>query len=486
MKRVLLYYPRITPSTQLPTWEPLQLICLARAFRDSGFSVEIIDGRLFPEEELTTEISKRLTGGEVCFGLTALTCFQLLDALIVAGNVKRLRPDIPVVVGGWHATVFPEETLQEKDVDIVVKGQGEATFRELVERLAAGKGLEGLQGISWKEGDIIKHEQDRPLVSPNDLPPLLPADFELLDLPHYQIGGVLFYMTSVGCPYSCRYCNISSASRRRWLPLSADRAISEIESLYGRFGFQEVIFWDNVFFTDRRRVRQICEHLIRTDSRFSWAAHARINEVINWDDDFLDLLRQSRCKTVFIGAESGSQEVLDRIDKKINANDIIPAFRKLRDHDIGVAVNWMVGFPDETYTDIRKTVRTIRDGLRLYNYDTDRFRIFIYRFIPFPRTPLFEELTDEILDKLPTTARDWGEFIHEKVKDGMEPWREENTSSCFASSTFYVWKAYLGQVRPAGIRTQALRLLSRLRITTGLLRFPVEWWLWKRKHGIRG
>lgn len=486
MKRILLYYPPVTPVTQLPTWEPLQLLSLARVFRDTDFEVEIIDGRLFPEEKRKAEVSRRLSGGEVCFGITALTCYQLLDALAIAGRVKELRPDLPVVFGGWHATVFADETLREACVDIVVRGQGEVTFREVVERLSGGNGVEGVEGVSWKKAGVVTHENDRPLISPDELPPLIPADFEALSLEHYQTGSVLFYMASVGCPYSCRYCNISSACKRKWLPLSAARVIDELDGLRRRFGFREVVFWDNVFFTSKRRVQDICGHLIREGAPFSWSAHARINEVITWDDDFLGTLKQSGCKAVFIGAESGSQELLDRIDKKINARDIIPSFRKLRDHGIGAAVNWMVGFPDETYADLQRTARCIREGLRLYDYDTERFKVFIYRFVPFPHTPIFGELDKATLEKLPATAREWGKFIHEKVNDGMEPWKEEGTPSLFPSTTFFLWKAYLQQIASPGPRARLLRTVARMRIATGFLRFPVEWWLWKRKQWIRG
>jgi len=479
--KIILYYPPVTPASAFPTWEPLQLLHLSRMFRDTDIVTEIIDGRLYPEEERPEVIRRAMAEGALCLGITALTCFQILDALKVVQEVKKTAPRIPVVIGGWHATAFPDETLREEGVDIVVRGQGELSFREVVEKLRSGHDLGGTKGISWKKDGVITHEEDRPLAPPGDFPMLLPADFEKLDLQHYQIRNILFYMSSVGCPYSCTYCNVNSACRRKWIPLASETVAHELGGLYDRFHFGEVIFWDNVFFCDTKRVERICDFLIGRGSPFAWSAHARINEVIGWEDRFLAKVKASGCKSVFLGVESGSQRILDRIDKKIRATDIVPAFQKLRNHGIDVAVNWMVGFPDEHYRDIVESVRRMRDGLRVYDDDLTRFRMHIYRFVPFPRTPIFEQLTKDETDRLPKDAKEWGYYIFQKVSDGMEPWKEENTSSLFASTTFYLWKAYLQEGVPFTLRRRLLRMLSRARIKTGFLKLPVEWWLWKRK-----
>ncbi len=480
--KVLLYYPLVTPTTYFPTWEPLQLIHLSRALRGSGIDVEILDGRLLTEEDRDERIKQRLTEDVLCFGITALTCFQLQDALRVAKYVKELNPKLLIVLGGWHATVFFEETIKEEAVDIVVRGQGEETFSELVGRLRTGDDLRGTKGISWKKDGIIMHEAQRALVPPDDFPPLMPSDFEKLDLQNYQLNNLFYYMSSVGCPYACRYCNVSSACSGRWIPLSSQRVIRELEALHERFHFREVVFWDNVFFTDKKRVVDICESLIVRGTPFLWSAHARINEVIRWDEQFLRTLKESGCKAVFIGAESGSQRILDMIDKKIKANDIIPSFRKLREHGIDIAVNWMVGFPGERYGDIKRTMACIREGLRLYDGDLARFRICLYRFVPFPHTPIFGDLRKEEFDTLPKSGREWANYIYLKVSDGMEPWREANTPSMFASTSFYLWKAYLQQEQPSTLQGKLLKMVSKVRVGTGFLRFPIEWQMWKRKH----
>jgi len=478
--KAIFYYPPVTPHTDFPTWEPLQLIFIVRILRENNIDAEIIDGRLFNAEEIKELIKQKINGTEICFGISSLTCYQIIDALNVARFVKEQHPDLPVIFGGWHATILPEETLKEGSVDIVIKGQGEATILEVTERLSKGFDLKGVKGISWKNGDNIIHEKERPLVSPDILPPLLPSDFEKLDLKHYQLNRVLFYMSSVGCPYDCKYCCIALACNKKWLPLSSEKVIKEIEGLYKRFGFKEVIFWDNVFFTAKKRVSEICRHIIDKKLNISWSAHARINEIITWDNSFIRLLKEGGCSSVFIGVESGSQQILDRINKRIKTEDIVPSFRKLKNNDINIAVNWMVDLPDEKYKDIRKTMKYIKEGMKLYNYDTDRFSIFLYKFVPFPGTPLFNELKREEIDNLPKSARGWGSYFYEKINDAMYPWEGENGPSLFASTTFYLWKAYLQREQPLTFLGKNLRIISKIRLNRGFFRFPVEWWMWKR------
>jgi radical SAM superfamily enzyme YgiQ (UPF0313 family) len=478
--KAIFYYPRLTPHTKFPTCEPLQLIFLSRALRENNIDVDIIDGRLFNEDELLEHIKQKMAGDTACFGITSLTCYQLIDALNVSQFVKEHYPEIPVIIGGWHATIFPEETLRENAIDIVIRGQGEITLLEVLKRTTKSKDLTGVKGVSWKKDNTIIKEEDRPVVSPDVLPEILPSDFEKLDLKYYQLNSVLFYMSSIGCPYSCSYCCVNSACKRKWLPLSAEKIMYEIKGLHNRFGFKEVIFWDNVFFSSQKRVSELCEHIINKRLNISWSAHARINEIKTWDDGFVRLLKEGGCKSVFIGIESGSQKILDRINKGIKANDIIPALRKLKSHDIDVATNWMVGLPEEKYDDVLRTIECINEGLKIYNYDIMKFKSHIYRFAPFPGTPIYDSLPREEVLKLPGNAKEWGTYIYEKLKDGIEPWKEKNGPSMFASTTFYLWMAYLNQKEPETFLEKTMRKISKFRVNNRFLRFPLEWWLWKK------
>lgn len=328
--KVLLYYPLITPQNDFSTHEPLQLIFLGRMLRQASIDYEIIDARLFNDETKKLEyIKSKIKDNGLCLAITALTCYQVIDGLNIAKHIKIYKPTLPIIFGGWHASTFPEETLNEDGIDIVVIGQGEITFLELCEAFIKKSSLENIKGIFWKNNNGIIKNTPREFISPNELPSLKAADFEILELTYYQLNNVLFYMSSVGCPYQCTHCSIISIYNRKWLALSADKILEEIKELKKRFGFKEVIFWDNVFFSDKNRIIRLCRELIDIRPNIFWSAHARINEIKKWDNDFLKLIKSSGCKSVFIGIESASQRILDRIKKGIKAEDIIPCLKNL-------------------------------------------------------------------------------------------------------------------------------------------------------------
>ena len=484
--KVLLYYPLITPQNDVSTHEPLQLIFLGRMLRQASIDYEIIDARLFNDETKTLEyIKSRIEDNDLCLAITALTCYQVIDGLNIAKHIKIYKPTLPIIFGGWHVSTFPEETLNEDGIDIVVIGQGEITFLELCEAFIKKDPLGNIKGIFWKNNNAIIKNTPREFISPNELPGLKAADFEILELTHYQLNNVLFYMSSVGCPYQCTYCSIISVYNRKWLALSADKILEEITGLKKRFEFKEIIFWDNVFFSDKNRIIRLCQELVDIRLGISWSAHARINEIAKWDNEFLKLIKSSGCKSVFIGIETASQRILDRIKKGIKAEDIIPCLKKLREFDINVAINFMVDFPQESFDDIRQTIKCIENGLRIYDDDIERFDIHIYMFVPIPGTLIYKELEEDVQDDLPRTAKEWVHFVHEKIDNAMEPWKEDDTPSHFAQATFYLWKAYLQRDNSKNFKRRLLKTISKARISTGFLRLPIEWYLWKLARKLK-
>lgn len=465
-KKVLFYYPPVSPETSIPTWEPLQFVFLSRSLREEGFTPKLLDGRFIKGEKRLLLVRKE---NPFCICVTSLTCYQYLDALDFIKTLKRTFPDIPVIVGGWHSTIFPKDVLEETGADVVVLGQGEAILVNILRRVWEGKGLEGLKGVFWKKRNKIVFVGKAEPVHPNDLPEITPEDFKNLGLvpPRYQISNTLYYMSSIGCPYRCHYCSVGSFSGR-WMGESADRVVRTIEKLKRAFGFKKVIFWDNVFFTDKERALEIAHGI--SSLGIKWSTHARINEVVKWENGYLDELREYGCEELFIGAESGSQRVLDILNKKIRAEDIQPAIRKLLSKGIKVTTNWMFGIPGEEYEDVVKSARLITEGFRMGS----GFRIFMYRFVPLPGTKIYNTLPKEEKDKLPKSSKYWARYIYEAAADGMSPWMGELTNSFFAPATFYIWKGYMDEKAPFILKT-----ISRIRVKLGFFKLPFEWLHWK-------
>ncbi len=470
-RKVLFYYPPVSPEISVPTWEPLQFVFLTRSLREGGFKVELLDGRFVREKEKRLAFVKKTA--PFCICVTSLTCYQYLDALEFVKGVKESFPGIPIVLGGWHPTIFPKDVLEETGAEAVVLGQGEVTLLNVLHRLWEDKGLEGLKGVFWKKGkDKIVFEGEAEPVHPNELPKVAPEDFKSLGLvpPRYQISHQLYYMSSVGCPYRCYYCSVGSFSGK-WMGEGAERVVKVIGGLKKNFGFKKVVFWDNVFFVDKERALEIAHGL--SAMGLEWSTHARVNEVVKWEIDYLNKLKEYGCEELFLGAESGSQRVLDALNKKISEKDILPAIKRLISTGIKVTTNWMFGIPGEKYKDVVKSAKLIARGFKAGK----GFKVFMYRFVPLPGTRIYEALPKDEKEKLPKKSKDWARYIHEAAADGMYPWRDELTDSYFAPATFYIWKGYLDEKAPFLIKT-----LSRARIKLGLFKLPFEWIHWKKSR----
>ena len=194
---------------------PLSLLSLAGSLREAGYVPCLIDGALdrnFPET-MAREIS-----GALCFGVSLLTGPMIHDAIEMSRLVRKLRPELPIIFGGWHPSLVSGQTLSEDFVDIVVRHQGERTLVEILQRLESGNTLDLVQGCWFKRDGRIIQNPDRPAAPLASLP--APA-YDLIDFDAYERASgerKLPYATSIGCPYACNYCTDMVFYNRRFNP----------------------------------------------------------------------------------------------------------------------------------------------------------------------------------------------------------------------------------------------------------------------------
>jgi len=211
---VVLYNPKAVFYTM-----PLALLAIGSFLDRNKYEVVIIDGRL--EKDPLSKIFSLLPEA-ICFGVTVLTGNPIKDALYVSRAVKNKFSNIPVIWGGWHPSLFPAETLAEKSIDIVVRGQGEISFTELLERLTCNKSLFGLQGVCYKENGTVKLNTERHLADINSFPPF---DYDLIDVKGYKkLSGKnqIDYISSQGCRFRCAFCADPAMYKRGWHGYSAE------------------------------------------------------------------------------------------------------------------------------------------------------------------------------------------------------------------------------------------------------------------------
>ena len=310
-RKVVLFYP---PYDGPPLGAPLSLLCLASPLLQAGFEVKLVDNLIAPDYEQTI---LRETADALCLGISVLTGPHIGAAIRVARAVKKLRPELPVVFGGWHASLATEQTLHEPFVDAIVRGQGELTLLELVQRIAAGKDWHGVKGLSFNDGGMISHQPERPVANINDLP--APA-YYLADPGVYAAAsGVrqLAYTSSVGCPYQCNYCTDQVFYKRRFNAYRVERVINELVELVPRYNIEHVPFFDSNFLVDRKRAVAIARGIIDSRTKFQWDFQTSTDFLATMlSEEDVRTLAEAGAHHIGFGTESASQEILTLMNKR--------------------------------------------------------------------------------------------------------------------------------------------------------------------------
>jgi radical SAM superfamily enzyme YgiQ (UPF0313 family) len=383
---VLINPPRLRNVTKRPSYtsEPhLGLGYVAAVLRAAGFSVRFIDGDAqgYSAERAAEEA---LRDDPLYIGLTAPTAL-VKSAAAVAREIKRRDPQRPVVLGGYHATVLPEDSLREFPAfDCAVFGEGEETAVALARAFQNQTGLRGIEGVCFRDGDGIVANPPRARLADLDALPL-PA-WDLFPLHAYQAHyrtdrGVieLPVNTGRGCVGRCKFCArvTGGALRRR----SAANILAEVRDDVERHGAGAIVFMDESFAQDAALVEQVCRGMIDQGlhRRIYWLCQTRIDSVSR---DGLRLMAAAGCRHVSFGVESGDPELLARVSKGIDPDRIRRAVRDAKDAGILVDNFFIIGLPGETKATVR---RTIRFAVEL---DSDFANFFI--LVPYPGTEVFE------------------------------------------------------------------------------------------------
>jgi len=354
MRILLLSPPTISAIKTVvgTTGPPLGLAYLASMIREKH-DVRIVDSLA---EDYTYEDVKKIIKkyDPDVVGITSTTS-MIPDAYIVAKMAKKINKDVKVVMGGPHVTFVPEKTFKECScVDFIVRGEGEITFKELIDTLEKNEDPSNILGLSINLGDKVKNNPPRPLIKDIDTIPM--ASYDLLPMEKYQAGGVRFgtVMTSRGCPFNCVFCSSSLQFGKRWRGHSDSRVIEELKHLHEKYKIREIEFLDDTFTLNRPRVIRIAKRIIEEGLNLSWSASSRVDI---FTEEVAQAMKKAGCHTIYFGMESGSQKTLDFIGKGITPKQSISAVKKAKNHDLHALGSFVIGFPEETKEDIKKTIK---------------------------------------------------------------------------------------------------------------------------------
>lgn len=429
MQITLLRFPSVVPEGQFnvsSVTPPLALACLAAYLERHGFQVKVIDSLGEDLENIgvvergtgikyrglsAAGIISRIPPGTGLIGVSCMFSSEWPFDREIIKAIKSAFPGVPIVAGGEHVSALPELVLsQAPGIDAAVIGEGEETLRELAAALAAGAGLESVDGIAFRKDGAFFRTGPRARIADLDKLPLplwdaVPTEnYFKAGLSHGPyLGRTLPLLASRGCPYSCKFCSSAGMWGNSYFHRSPESVVREIELYISRYGVQCVEFYDLSPIIGKEWLREFCGLLLARKTKIFWqmAAGTRFEAL---DEELIALAKKSGCSYLGFAPESGSAEMLDAVGKKLDLPDFYNIAAVAKKHGLGVKANLIIGFPGETR---RQIYKTLLFQLRLAFRGVDDAPVF--QFSPYPGSAYFKsllvskaipELTDEYFSGL--------------------------------------------------------------------------------------
>ena len=383
---------------------PIGLASIAATAERAGYEVSIIDG---DAEQLTLDQTvERVAGTKPdCVGSTIMTATMDITRIFYE-KLKRKLPEVLVITGGPHVSALPEQTLKEAtEIDINVIGEGDETIVDILDAVKGNRNLRDIAGIAYREnGKVVMTNPRLPIKDLSTLP--MPA-FHLFNYKLYRsygwnnwVGGyrkplgVIF--TGRGCLGECNFCAAQTVFGKGIRFFSMQQIKDQLDYLVNKWGVRVLYFQDDTFTANRKMVNDICDYIIEKgyDKRLEIMVSSRADTV---HLPTLKKMRQASVRWICFGVESGSQEILDRMNKHITIAQIKKAYALSREAGLFIAGNFMLG-------NLGETRETAMDTIRLACELDEEYASFAIA-IPLPGTELYQYCLDNNIP-LPT----WNDF----------------------------------------------------------------------------
>ncbi|HTZ11398.1 MAG TPA: radical SAM protein [Candidatus Margulisiibacteriota bacterium] len=424
---------------------PLGIVYLGSYLASHGYRVVLKDARLQDTETFFGDLQKELPDAALA-GLSVMTPL-VKEAIAITKFIKEKDPFMPVVWGGFHPTLFPESTLRNEYIDFIISGEGEKGLLGLTEYLFHKREAPAVPNFMYKvKGEIIKNR-----IEPGeDLQKIGIPAYELFDLNNYvqQFIGAeekkLDILTSRGCHARCAFCVNSIINKTKWRSEPLEQTLRNIDNIIERYKVKAFVFIDEDFFCDLQRIKNLIPELARR--KIHWSANCRVDYIREGyiDKGMLKALREAGCRELRFGFESGSQRMLNLLNKGITVEQSLSAVEKVSKEHILISASFMMGMPDETPDDVMRTLDLI---LKIYMLAPESTIIGPWAFRPYPGSILFKRCAEKGM-VVPISLNEWSNFyMPDNPKYNSResyPWFSEvsllrKVSIC----TAYLYKKYL-------------------------------------------
>lgn len=376
---------------------PLGIAYMAGVLQENNIDVEILDASAedMDFKDVEKELLKRKPD---LVALTALTP-TIGRSLETAQVVKETLPDSIVVMGGYHPTFNFIETLEDENVDIVIRGEGEYIMLNLVQALENQSSLHDVKGIVFedKNSKEIVVNPEAPLIQDLDELPF-PA-LNLLPMKKYRLLDMDTHMTTMittrGCPMQCSFCSSAAMHGKKIRERSVENIVDEIEYLKTNYNIDTIAFMDDTFTLKKRKVMAICDEILKRNIEIMWGCTSRVDTL---DEKLLKKMKEAGCITIFIGVESADQQQLDNMCKNTTIAKIENAFKIAHKLKIRTIASVALGMPGDTKEIMNKTVKFVhklKPNYAIYSLAT-----------PYPGTRFYKEAFEKNLIKI----KDWSKY----------------------------------------------------------------------------
>jgi len=423
---------------------PLGLLYLAGYIKKySNYNLEIIDAQV--EKLNYSQLKERIKNiNPDIVGITAMT-FTLLDVLKTVETTKQVCSKAKIVIGGPHVQIYPEETIDLKDIDYVVMGEGEKIFLELIQNINQPEKLKTITGLVFKENGKTINTGKPDYFNDLDKIPFPPREI----LPYKKYFSLLAkkktittMFTSRGCPFKCAFCDrpaMGGSFRFR----SAKNVINEIEECL-KLGIKEIFIYDDTFTVNKQRVIDLCNEIIKRNLKFIWDIRARVDTV---DKEMLILLKKAGCERIHYGVEAGTEKILKVLNKGIALNQALEVFKLTKKIGIQTFAYFMIGSPEETKNDVLETIKFMK------KLNPDFVQITL--LTPFPGTKVYQWALEQKVFKNDY----WKEFA-KNPKPGFKTkyWTKEISNKDLQKLLTIAYKKFY--VRPGYIIKRILNVKS--------------------------
>ena len=408
---VLLINPTITSRRSARF--PLAVLSLSAAL-DGKYASTILDGNI-DREFVDTAVQRVVEDGVAAVGITVMGGPQLTGAIAVSKAIKARSPQTPIIWGGAFPTVCPAATIRSPFVDYAVRSQGQETLIELLDALTNEEAVENIPGVTWlRDGEVV-HNRER-LFSAASLGQMLP--YERLGNPRQYLTSTYLgryttgYQAALGCRYRCTFCGVANMFRGKTALPTAERLEHDLGFLQGQLGVDALQFYDHNFFD--REVDMVPLLEVMAKAQLPWWCFARSDALVNMSESTWSLVKKSRLRMAYIGAESPSDWLLHDIRKGTSTDQTLAAIEACNGHGVTPELSFMLAPHRDTEAETEKTFEFIR----MIKQRHPATEVMIYIYTPLPvrhdnKNAAVARMQSELRDwhgnpvEFPSTAEGW-------------------------------------------------------------------------------